>query len=70
MRAGTLNPHAIRAFGAGMSLRKQQPKQGALLPIGLSSALTGGVDWPAFKRACGAGLSKEALAHYKMHCFP
>ena len=40
-------PAFKRAFGAGLSLRKQQPKQGALLPIGLSSALTGGVDWPA-----------------------
>ena len=32
-----VEPAFKRASGAGLSLRKQQPKQGALLPIGLSA---------------------------------
>ena len=69
-RAGGLNPHAIRAFGAGLSLRKQQPKQDALLPIGLSAPAGRGINagWPA-EPACTSALTgrdfNRSPVHYK-----
>ena len=68
--ARRVEPGCKRAFGAGLSLRKQQPKQGASLPIGLSAPAGRGrlAGWQA-EPACTSALTgrdfNRSPVHYK-----
>ena len=70
-RVRQAEPAFKRACGAGLSLRKQQPKQGASLPIEPPAANRAAHDCGfnppcTLFRACGAGFSnRKNPVHYK-----